>query len=756
MKDNLTRTTGPATNGVEHSNASTDGLGNTDDVAEQTTWSTQSTLTTPRRRPWRIIVPLAVLGLLAVVAAIWLLTPPKALPTATVTRGTIISTVETTGKLEAETAASLAFKTSGVVEKVLAKQGDNVEAGEVLAQLDTAQLSFNLAEANTQLEISKLKLQQAKDGARPEDITAAAADLDAAIARLNNTRSGGRVEDIAAATAALNQAQAKLDAVKKGASKQDIEQAQAMLTQAQAHLQAVKQPATPDQIAQAEAAVREAQANYNSLKAGARAEDLKAAQAALDQATANLNKVKAGPTTDDIAGAQAKLDQAKATRDQTAAAASNAKEQARLDMVQASNALQNAQDAYGKIKYDNDHVSPGDLTDDDRNKEAKALRDVQDAQARVDQALSTYNTAKANEIAQLNSADASVREAQAAVDKVKAAPTAQDIAIAQADVDSAKAKLDALKAGPKSEDLAAAQAGVDQAQANLNGLKAGGTPSDVAAAQAEVDKAQAALDKLKAGPTPEEIREAEQAVAQAKANLDKVKAGATPDEIREAQAQVDAAQANLDKAKAGPQPTDLEILQRQIDLAQISVDRATSAVADAQLKAPFGGTLLTIDVKMGEMVGAQQPIASLADTSSLRITADIDEIDIGRVSAGQAVTVTLDPYPGVKMAGKIERLAPGATQKQGSTVYQATISFRPAEGVVPREGMAANVDITAQRKDNVLLLPNRAFETVGNRQYVTLSENGSSRKVEVETGLSNNTDTEVVSGLEPGQVVLLR
>jgi macrolide-specific efflux system membrane fusion protein len=70
--------------------------------------------------------------------------------------------------------------------------------------------------------------------------------------------------------------------------------------------------------------------------------------------------------------------------------------------------------------------------------------------------------------------------------------------------------------------------------------------------------------------------------------------------------------------------------------------------------------------------------------------------------------------------------------------------------------MAANVDITAQRKDNVLLLPNRAFETVGNRQYVTLSENGSSRKVEVETGLSNNTDTEVVSGLEPGQGVLLR
>jgi multidrug efflux pump subunit AcrA (membrane-fusion protein) len=108
------------------------------------------------------------------------------------------------------------------------------------------------------------------------------------------------------------------------------------------------------------------------------------------------------------------------------------------------------------------------------------------------------------------------------------------------------------------------------------------------------------------------------------------------------------------------------------------------------------------------------------------------------------------------MAGRIESLSPGATLKQGSTVYEATISFAPIEKVIPREGMAANVDVTAQRKDNVLLLPNRAFETVGRRQYVTLLENGATRKVEVETGLTNSTDTEVINGLEEGQVVILK
>jgi len=106
-------------------------------------------------------------------------------------------------------------------------------------------------------------------------------------------------------------------------------------------------------------------------------------------------------------------------------------------------------------------------------------------------------------------------------------------------------------------------------------------------------------------------------------------------------------------------------------------------------------------------------------------------------------------------SGKIDELAPGATQKQGSTVYQATVSFTAQDGVVPREGMAANVDVTAQRKDNVLLLPNRAIVTVTDRQYVTVKEGDTTRKVEVETGLSNSSDTEILTGVEEGQVVVI-
>ncbi len=701
-------------------------------------------------------MPVLLLILAAVAVGWWLLRPAKGAQTVNAERGTIISTVETTGKLQAETSAQLSFNRSGRVKRVLAKEGDTVKAGDVLAELDTEDLARSVDQAEVQLEISKLKLQQAQEGSREEDIVGATADLNAATARLNSVKQGSRAEDIAAAQAAANEAQARLDAVKKGPTQEDIATAEATLRQAQAKLAEARQPATPEQISGAEAAVRQAQANYDALKKGASEEDLAAAQAALDQANANLAKAKQGASQDDIDAAQAKVDEAKAARDQVAATTSNAKEQARLDVVQASNALQNVQDVYGKIKDENDQKKPQDLTGDDKDREAKALRDVNDAQARVNQASLNYDAAKKSEIAQLAQADANIQEAQAALDKLKAGPTAEDVSIAQAGVDSAQAKLDQVRAGPEPEELAAAQAQIDQAQANLDHLKAGGTQSEIDAAQAEVDKAQAALDKLNAGPTAEDVRVATEEVAQAQANLDKVKSGATPEELQEAQAQVDAAQATLDKLRAGPTDTDLAILQKQILLSQISLDSANSQLDDAQLTTPIAGTVLTMGLDVGETVGGLQQVASVADLTSLRIKADIDELDIGRVSVGQAVTVTLDAYPGVKLPGRIDKLAPGATQKQGSTVYQATVSFSAADGVVPREGMAANVDVTAQRKDDVLLLPNRAIETVGDRQYVTIRDGDTTRDVEIETGLSNNSETEVVSGLNEGQAVVVR
>src|SRR5204862_1700972 len=111
------------------------------------------TLPPPRRRPWRIALPVLLVIALAVGVGWYFFRPVAGPPTATVRRGTIISSVETTGKLEAQTKASLAFKMSGRVEKILVKEGAKIEPGDVLAQLDTESLQRQLDEARTQLDI---------------------------------------------------------------------------------------------------------------------------------------------------------------------------------------------------------------------------------------------------------------------------------------------------------------------------------------------------------------------------------------------------------------------------------------------------------------------------------------------------------------------------------------------------------------------------------------------------------------------------
>ncbi len=568
MKDTLTRETPQATGPAEHTNGSDAGakLAGTANPPMPRSVAREAQVLLPRRRRSRIIIPLLLTALTLVAVIYFFASPTRSVPTAVVHLGTIISTVQTTGKLEAQKSASLSFKASGRVEKVLVKQGDAVKAGQVLAELDTGMLQRQLNSAEGQLQISKLKVQQAKEGAGPQEVAAAQADLNAATSQLNGLKAGARPEDVTAAQSAVNEAQAKLDGLKKGASQQEI------------------------------------------------------------------------------AGAQARLEQAKANRDLVTSTAANATEQARILYVQAGDATRNLLDPAGQLE-----------------------------QARLN-----YEAAKKSEAAQVAGANAKVAEAQAA--------------------------LDGIKAGPPSDELQATQEGVTQAVATL----------------------------------------------------DKVKKGATANEIAAAQSKVDAAQAGLNKLKAGPTNTELAILQQQVKLSQIDVDKAQAQLSDARVASPLDGTVLDINLEVGEIINGSQPIATVADTTSLRIKADVDEIDIGRVTPGQVVTVTLDAYPGIKLPGRIEALAPGATLKQGSTVYQATVAFTPTSEVTPREGMAANVDITARRKDNVLLLPNRAFETVGRRQYVTIKQGDGTNKVEVEIGLSNNTDTEIISGLTAGQTVMLK
>ena len=406
------------------------------------------------------------------------------------------------------------------------------------------------------------------------------------------------------------------------------------------------------------------------------------------------------------------------------------------------------------------------------------------AQARATLASAKANLAKAQAGAtdpDRAAAEAAVRSAKAALAQLKVGPTQADVAQAQAGVRAAQANLDKLRSGPRDQDVETARLNIEQAKNNLWGTQAqrdgvcgrAGQKDPISrqipVPQSDCDKAQAAVqageqavqiaqqnfDKLQAGPTQTELAAAQAEVDRAQAQLAKVREGTTAERLAQAQAEVDRAQAQLDKLNAGPTNEEIAALQAAIDQAQAGLDQAELRRRDAALTAPADGTVAAVNGKAGELVAQTTPVVTLVDLSHLQASLTIDETEISRVKLGQPARVTLDAHPGQDLDAKVAEIAPTATVQQGVVTYRVKVGL-PATDLTLKPGMTTNVEIILDRRPGVLLVPNRALRSANGQRVVQVVRDPAQPPVEVaiKTGLSNDTVTEVVSGLSEGDRVV--
>ena len=269
--------------------------------------------------------------------------------TATVSRGSIEQTVSATGNIAPQSEVTLSFESSGRVAQVLVQEGQQVKAGDTLAELDTTSLQFQVAQAQASLATAQARLRQAQAPASAEDLASAQTSLASAQAGYDKVKAGATKEDLASAQASLDSAKASYAQVTAGPTAADLasvratlDSAQAALQQAQAAYDLVKDQAnigllpqslnlqkatieyqrakaaydaaknhpTPSELAAARAQVRQAEASLARLKASPTASELAAAAAQVAQAQAQLARLQAQPNADDLAVAQASVDQA--------------------------------------------------------------------------------------------------------------------------------------------------------------------------------------------------------------------------------------------------------------------------------------------------------------------------------------------------------------------------------------------------------------------------------------------------------------
>jgi membrane fusion protein, macrolide-specific efflux system len=173
------------------------------------------------------------------------------------------------------------------------------------------------------------------------------------------------------------------------------------------------------------------------------------------------------------------------------------------------------------------------------------------------------------------------------------------------------------------------------------------------------------------------------------------------------------------------------------------------------LLAPLDGTLIARNVEPGQTVAAQDAVLVLSDR--LIVKAQVDETDIARVSTGQDAAVALDAYPDRPVRAKVEHVAYEAKTVSNVTIYE--VDVLPAS--VPEEmrsGMTANVTFVLSRKEGVLLIPSEAVRAGegGEKVFVPSGDKkGRPDHRKIKTGLTDGKNTEVLEGLEEGDVVLI-
>lgn len=268
------------------------------------------------------------------------------------------------------------------------------------------------------------------------------------------------------------------------------------------------------------------------------------------------------------------------------------------------------------------------------------------------------------------------------------------------------------------------------------------------AAQARVAEEQARSARLRAEEACERANVAEREAERARGLR---RDGLIPEE------QFDRAVSTAKTQRAACDATRSEVQQ-----AQRSIELARANLTRTVLRAPFAGVVAKVTGEVGEFAmpsppGIPTPPAiDLIDDSCLYVTAPIDEVDAARVQVGQTGYITLDAFAGKHFPGRVRRIAPYVleVEKQARTVDVEVEFINPQDVKAMLVGYSADVEIVLEVRENVLRVPTQAL-LEGNRVLIYAQNPDTLEERRIETGLSSWEYTEVRSGLQPGDRVVV-
>lgn len=212
--------------------------------------------------------------------------------------------------------------------------------------------------------------------------------------------------------------------------------------------------------------------------------------------------------------------------------------------------------------------------------------------------------------------------------------------------------------------------------------------------------------------------------------------------------------------------TKFELAKNSLDRAQTALDQVNDKLRKTRVTAPFDCTVLTRPISVGQAVSGSggynsgTEVLTIANLNDLVINAHINQADVTRLRVDQEVEVTVEAVPGLKVIGRVERLAPQATIKNSIKGFAARILLKDVDRRI-RPGMTANILIPVASADNVVAAPLAAVFTELNpdtrqmERYAFVQNGEEWERRPIQIGVSDYFVVEVTKGLAAGEVVSL-
>jgi len=222
---------------------------------------------------------------------------------------------------------------------------------------------------------------------------------------------------------------------------------------------------------------------------------------------------------------------------------------------------------------------------------------------------------------------------------------------------------------------------------------------------------------------------------------------------RAAQSQLGVSQAKVAEARA------------QVAQAKAAADRAAEDVANATIRAPIRGTVLSRDVEIGSPVssilnlGANATLVmTLGDITQVFVRGKVDEADIGRVRLGQPARIRVETFKDKTFNGRVTQISPMGVEKDNVTNFEVRVSI-DNPGKELKANMTANAEIVLEEHADSLIVPEAAITYDAQKnafaQVPAPGVKTGVRKVPVKVGIGNGTRIQIVDGLKAGDKVVL-